>query len=78
MLIGFICLVGASLLEAVSNFRKRWAAIQQELILSGEKFQRSSDELIVTVNRMREEQEQTNRLLEWLGEIQQEKNQDSN
>lgn len=68
---GFICLVGSSLLEAVLKLGKRWDAAQERAILQNESVQKTDGEMMIAVNRLRQEQEQTNRLLIWLGEIQQ-------
>ena len=85
MLGGFICLSGAAIVDAVNSFAKRWSKIQEHSILreerlqeSAQQMQKSADEMIASINRLRMEQEQTNRMLEWLGEIQQLKKPDSN
>ena len=74
ILTGFICLIGGLLLAEVTDWRKRWNAVQEESFLNAYSVQKSTDELMVAVNRLRQEQEQTNALLQWLGKIQQQKN----
>jgi len=56
-MIGFICLAGASILDVFIRFRNQTDGVTEKLL----------EEL----KELRQEQEQTNRLLDWIGQLQQ-------